>query len=179
MIRLGRPLSPSTQQTAVDATGACRSAYNYQVASWVWGIEADGSWGNIKSKTNLLETEPGAIETLAIFDQKLTSFGTVRGRLGYTWNWGMAPTLLYATGGWAWARNELTTTALDGVVNALTNTQNHSGWTVGTGLEVALGGNWSFKGEYLYMNLDNQTHATALITDDGAAHPWRATQARL
>src|SRR5438094_4402893 len=89
MIRLGRPLSPSTQQTAVDATGACRSAYNYQVASWVWGIEADGSWGNIKSKTNLLETEPGAIETLAIFDQKLTSFGTVRGRLGYTWNWGM------------------------------------------------------------------------------------------
>jgi hypothetical protein len=55
------------------------------VASWVWGIEADGSWGEIKSRTNLLEQERGAIETLALFDQKLTSFGTIRGRLGYTW----------------------------------------------------------------------------------------------
>jgi opacity protein-like surface antigen len=25
-----------------------------------------------------------------------------------------------------------------------------------------------FKGEYLYMDLDNKTYATALITDDGA-----------
>jgi outer membrane immunogenic protein len=34
-------------------------------------------------------------------------------------------------------------------------------------LEVALGGNWSFKGEYLYMDLGSKTYATALITDDG------------
>lgn len=148
--------------------GGAQVGYNYQVASWVFGIEADGSWGSIKSKTNLLETEPGAIETLALYDQKLTSFGTVRGRLGYTWNWGTTPTLWYVTGGWAWARNELTTTALDGVVNTLTDSQSHTGWTIGTGLEVALGWNWSLKGEYLYMDLDNKTYATAFITDDGA-----------
>jgi outer membrane immunogenic protein len=147
--------------------GGVQVGYNYQVASWVWGIEADASWGEVKSRTNLLQTEPAHIDTLAQFDQKLTSFGTVRGRLGYTWNWGATPTLWYVTGGWAWARNELATTAFDGSPNALTNSQTHSGWTVGTGLEVALGGNWSFKGEYLYMDLGSKNYATALITDDG------------
>ena len=84
--------------------GGVQVGYNYQVASWVWGIEADASWGEVKSRTNLLQTEPAHIDTLAQFDQKLTSFGTVRGRLGYTWNWGATPTLWYVTGGWAWAR---------------------------------------------------------------------------
>jgi outer membrane immunogenic protein len=159
--------------------GGAQVGYNYQVASWVLGIEADGSWGSIKSKTNLLETEPGAIETLALYDQKLTSFGTVRGRLGYTWNWGTTPTLWYVTGGWAWARNELTTTALDGVVNTLTDSQSHTGWTIGTGLEVALGWNWSLKGEYLYMDLDNKGYTTAFITDDGALPGTRLTNVDL
>ena len=168
------PAAAGGSSSSIDAAngggcyGGVQVGYNYQVGSWVWGIEADGSWGEIKSRTNLLQTEPGHIDTLAQFDQKLTSFGTVRGRLGYTWNWAATPTLWYVTGGWAWARNELSTTAFDGVPNALTNSQTHSGWTVGTGLEVALAGNWSFKGEYLYMDLDNKNCATALITDDGA-----------
>ena len=84
--------------------GGVQVGYNYQVGSWVWGIEADASWGEVKSRTTLLQTEPAHIDSLALFDQKLTSFGTVRGRLGYTWNWGATPTLWYVTGGWAWAR---------------------------------------------------------------------------
>jgi outer membrane immunogenic protein len=162
-------LGPTTIDTANGGGcyGGVQVGYNYQVASWVWGIEADASWGEIKSRTNLVQPERAHIDTLAQFDQKLTSFGTVRGRLGYTWNWGATPTLWYVTGGWAWARNQLATTAFDGIPNGLTNSQTHSGWTVGTGLEVALSGNWSFKGEYLYMDLDNKNYATALITDDG------------
>jgi outer membrane immunogenic protein len=148
--------------------GGLQIGYNYQVGSWVWGVEADGSWGNIRSKTTLLELDPGEVETLALYDQKLKSFGTVRGRLGYAWTWGATPTLWYVTGGYAWARNELSTTALDGIQNTLVSTQNHSGYAVGTGIEVALGWNWSFKGEYLFMDLGNKTYATALITDDGA-----------
>jgi outer membrane immunogenic protein len=147
--------------------GGVQIGYNYQVASWVWGIEADASWGEIKSSTDLRQIEPSHIDTLAGFDQRLRSFGTVRGRLGYTWNWGVTPTLWYVTAGWAWARNELTSTAFDGIPNTLTNSQTHSGWTAGTGLELALGGNWSFKGEYLFMNLGSKTYATAFITDDG------------
>jgi Outer membrane protein beta-barrel domain len=32
---------------------------------------------------------------------------------------------------------------------------NNVGWTVGGGLEYALGNNWTVKGEYLYVDLDN------------------------
>jgi len=153
--------------------------YNYQVSSWVWGVEVDASWGRLRSKTNFLEIEPGVIELLAIYDQKLTSFGTVRGRLGYTWTWG-TPVLWYVTGGWAWARNELTTQAIDTVgLPAVTDTQTHSGWTVGTGLEVALGSNWSMKGEYLYMDLGSKSYATALITDDGTLPGTNTTDVNL
>ena len=147
--------------------GGVQVGYNYQVASWLWGIEGDASWGEIKSRTDLRQTEPHHIDSIAGFDQKLTSFGTVRARLGYTWNWGATPTLWYVTGGWAWARSELASAAFDGIPNTLTNSQTHSGWTVGTGLEVALGTNWSFKGEYLYMDLGSKNYSTALITDDG------------
>jgi outer membrane immunogenic protein len=146
--------------------GGGQIGFNYQVASWVWGVEADASWGQLKSKTTFNEVEPGEVEALAFFDQKLTSFGTVRARLGYTSNWGATPVLWYVTGGWAWARNRLTTTD-SGTAFVTTDTQNHNGWTVGTGLEFALGSNWSFKGEYLYMDLGNKNYAT-FFTDDGA-----------
>jgi outer membrane immunogenic protein len=152
--------------------GGVQVGYNYQVGSWVWGIEADGSWGKIRSSTQLLELEPNETELVALYEQELKSFGTVRGRLGWTWNWGTTPVLWYATGGWAWARSQLTTTPADNIAGvlpfAISDTQTHRGWTVGTGLEVALDPNWSFKGEYLYMNLGSKTYATALITDDGA-----------
>jgi outer membrane immunogenic protein len=80
--------------------------------------------------------------------------------------------MLYFTGGWAWARNELTTQATNAIAGfvplAVTDTQNHSGWTIGGGLEVALAPNWSLKGEYLYMDLGSKTYAASLINDDGA-----------
>jgi len=78
------------------------------MSNWIWGIEADASGGSIRSSTNLNEVERtnGAldVEPLAKFDQMLTSFDTVRGRSGYTWNSGSTPILWYATGGWAWGQ---------------------------------------------------------------------------
>ena len=123
--------------------GGVQVGYNYQFApNWMVGVEADGSWGSIKSNTQLLETETTEIEAIGQYNQKLTSFGTVRGRAGYTWNWGTAPALFYVTGGWAWARNQLFSQAAELVTinnvtalpGAVTDTQTHSGWTVGTGL---------------------------------------------
>src|SRR5438128_8757347 len=35
--------------------GGVQVGYNYQVASWVWGIEADASFGRIRSSTTLQE----------------------------------------------------------------------------------------------------------------------------
>jgi outer membrane immunogenic protein len=145
---------------------------NYQFSNLVVGLEADASWGSIRGTGHVLETEPGTIEILGLYEQKLTSFGTVRGRLGYASTWGTAPFLAYVTGGWAWARNELTTQATNSIAGALPgaviDAQNHSGWSLGGGLEVAVAPNWSIKGEYLYMDLGSKTYATSAINDDGA-----------
>jgi outer membrane immunogenic protein len=102
--------------------------------------------------------------------------GTVRGRVGYVANqW-----LLYATGGLAYGRIEVDSSAsasavllpLGGVVpgsptcNAAVPTDGTCpvwgfsgsgvtkiGWTVGGGAELALGGNWTAKFEYLLVDL--------------------------
>lgn len=152
--------------------GGGQIGMNYQFSNWVVGIEADGSWGLIQGSGHVLEPDPAELEVLGLYEQKLTALGTVRGRLGYASTWGTTPFMLYFTGGWAWARNELTTQATNAIAGlvpfAVTDTQNHSGWTIGGGLEVALAPNWSLKGEYLYMDLGSKTYATSLINDDGA-----------
>ena len=154
--------------------GGVQGGFNYQFNSfifpgtWVWGIEADGSFGSGHRRTaTLFEFERNEVEAIALFSARINSFGTVRGRLGYTWTWG-APVLWYVTGGWAWAdSSRLTTTDANSGTVTISNSQTPSGWTVGTGIEVALGSNWSVKGEYLHLDFDRKTFAT-FFTDDGA-----------
>jgi outer membrane immunogenic protein len=178
-------LDPSTADGG-GCYGGIQGGYNWQVANWVLGIEADASWGRISSgNTTLSEPElvAGNIELLASFSQKLSSFGTVRGRLGPTWNWGPTAVLLYGTAGWAWARNELTTTAFfadtpSGLTTITTDRQTHNGWTAGLGVEVAFAGNWSLKGEYLYMDFGSKRYAS-LFWDDAAVPGGTFTDIRL
>jgi outer membrane immunogenic protein len=166
--------------------GGIQGGFNYQVANWVIGIEADASWGSIRSgNTSLIESETAAgdNELLATFSQRLNSFGTVRGRVGPTWSWGPTAVLPYVTGGWAWARNELTTTAFfsdtpTGLTTTTVDTQTHNGWTAGFGLEVALGYNWSFRGEYLHMDFGSKRYAS-LFWDDAALPGGTFTDIRI
>jgi outer membrane immunogenic protein len=149
--------------------GGIQGGFNYQFSgNWVWGIEADASWGSGKRRTaTLFEFEGDEVEAIALFSARVNSFGTVRGRFGYTWTWG-APVLWYVTGGWAWANSSrVTTVDVDSGTVTVSNSHSPSGWTVGTGIEVALGSNWSIKGEYLHLDFDRKTFAT-FFTDDGA-----------
>ena len=61
--------------------------------------------------------------------------------------------LLYATGGLGYG--EVDSSAVIGLVptafSAVSNT--HVGWTVGAGIEGAIGGNWTARLEYLYVDL--------------------------
>jgi outer membrane immunogenic protein len=78
--------------------------------------------------------------------QQLDFFGTVRGRAGLV----VAPTVLfYATAGLAYGQVD-SNSALVGSTRA----QNYNpGWTVGGGIEGAIGGGWTAKLEYLYLDL--------------------------
>ena len=71
--------------------------------------------------------------------------GTLRARGGYAWD----RVLIYGTAGGAGANVQTSLTGLPVQTNAV------FGWTVGGGVEVALGENWTFKAEYLFVDLNN------------------------
>jgi outer membrane immunogenic protein len=153
--------------------GGVQAGFNYQFpgSSWVIGIEGDWQAGHIQSRGSILEVEQGEIgtevEPLATYNSNLKQFATVRGRLGYslpspTINW-----LVYATGGWAWGRNEVSGTVFD-PSGTFSETKSISGWVAGAGIEAAINRNWSVKFEYLYLDLGDNTYNSFLVSDDGA-----------
>jgi outer membrane immunogenic protein len=112
--------------------------------------------------------------TFTDYKTKIDWFGTVRGRVGVA-----ADTVLfYATGGLAYGRVKIDgSTVTTGFGSGTFNPGNQPlgpvdltddfgsfggskvkfGWTLGAGIEWAMNNNWSFKAEYLYMDLGSLT----------------------
>ncbi len=143
------------------STGA-HFGYNWQfVPSYVLGIEGDWSWTNTKSSMSQtwISTDPvahpgglrpGAATNLSSQEDWIS---TVRARFGYV----LTPsTMVYATGGAAWAQvnnSALAHNEASSFVSSASTTRLVPGWVVGAGVEVALGSNWSLRGEYLHYDL--------------------------
>ncbi len=129
-----------------------QAGYNYQVSSYVVGMEGDWDYTNARGAKSCPSLFFYSCETDA--DQ----LGSIAARLGYTW--GRA--LIYAKGGWAFA--DVTN---QGHYNAgvetpginqptLSTTQWQNGWTVGGGMEFALTDRWSAKAEYMHYDLGKE-----------------------
>ena len=146
-----------------DLTGALVGGtlgYNYQTGMWVWGLEGDFDWADIKGDTTC---GAGTCET------KSEWFGTARLRLGYAgWN-GWLP---YVTGGAAFASVKATNSALSSASDTLI------GWTAGVGLEYAWRSNWSVKLEYLYADLGTFDCGTACSATTPADVSFKANLIR-
>jgi outer membrane immunogenic protein len=104
--------------------------------------------------------------------QSLRWFATARGRIGVA----AGPALFYLTGGGAWTTvgttasqtNSITTIAGTTFFTGSGSFSNQkSGWAAGTGVEGALGGNWTAKVEYLYLDFGSISHVypAALATN--------------
>ena len=154
--------------------GGGQIGYNWQVQNWVWGFEADiqgtdekGSrlftcpTGVCSPPFGVLAVFPGAAVNVSPMDQKIEWFGTVRARAGFL----AAPrVLLYATGGLAYGEvRTAETVGTAAAATAFSATDTRVGWTVGAGVEGAIGGNWTAKLEYLYMDL-GRTSGSFLTT---------------
>jgi outer membrane immunogenic protein len=118
--------------------------------------------------------------TTTASEAKIAWFGTVRGRVGYAWS----NLLLYGTGGLAYGRVSVSgTMAVSGTENctfcpqppspvpfgsttAFAGSRVNVGWTLGGGIEGALWNNWTWKLEYLYMDLG--TLGISAVTSTGA-----------
>ena len=79
--------------------------YNYRFApNWLVGIETDFQWSDLNGSSNgAFSFVGGRAAHTIVANERLHSFGTVRGRLGFlpTANW-----LVYGTGGFAYGRVE-------------------------------------------------------------------------
>ena len=116
--------------------------FNLQTGAWVWGLEGDIDYVNLKG------TAGASICASCTF--KDTWLGTIRGRVGPSFDrW-----FPYLTGGLAYGNMYMDTGA-----GSVTKTK--AGWTLGAGVEYAIQGNWSTKIEYLYVDLGSATCGSA------------------
>src|SRR5262249_36130410 len=136
--------------------GGFQGGCNYQVGAWVWGIEVDGSATNKEGQAQEVPLAPFiAGRSNWVSQTQERWLVTARGRLGWTW-WDKS--MIYVTGGGAWAKIDTSEFLLGTVLNTGHQESNtRGGWTVGGGIEYALGYGWSVKGDYLYVDFDHYT----------------------
>ena len=111
--------------------------YNWQFGQFVYGLEGDADWTDLRGTSNVLGC------ALAICRTKNDFLATARGRVGYAIDRWMP----YVTGGLAVGNIRTTTPNFAGI------DQTNAGWTVGAGVEFAIVGNWTAKAEYLHVDL--------------------------
>ena len=122
--------------------------YNWQFfgSPFVLGVEVDAAGASIKD--SLTEDIGGALFTS---EQKISAFGSVTGRAGFA----LDAALFYAKGGFAWADNKF---SVSGLGVTISDSQVHTGYTVGGGLEYLFTPSWSAKAEYMYTSLSGETY---------------------
>ena len=146
------PVLPGTQTQGI--IGGYQLGYNVQLANnVVLGAEADITFGSLGGMPH--DRSLGLNQYVSDFSW----FGTVRGRAGQAFG----RFLPYVTGGVAWGRNKLSIATPDDDEAGLFRT--HWGWTVGFGLEYAVDGHWSLKGEYLYADFNSRTYGRLFFGD--------------
>jgi outer membrane immunogenic protein len=132
-------------------TGGVQVGANWQTGNGVFGIEADlqGTGQSVSGSMSVVDVNgaiaaPGTIITASNTD-RITSFGTVRGRIGIaSGRW-----LFYATGGWAYWTWSSTVTVSGLGTASFSNFK--GGGTLGGGVELALTDSWTVKAEYLFL----------------------------
>ena len=119
-------------------------------------------------------TGPGPTPTarppfpVALVTSEHNWYGTATARVGYAVdNW-----LWYVKGGAAWLDADYT-------IAGVTHGDTRTGWTVGTGLEWALGPNWSAKLEYNYLDFGSERVSAPLARRRGHSGPSRQARPEL
>jgi outer membrane immunogenic protein len=166
------PVAPSVREGCHSATGGLAGGqigYRWQASSWVFGLEAQGDWADLKGSSLSVVTLTSNNRT------RVDGIGLFTGQVGYAWD----NVLWYVKGGAAVTHNKFDDTTniaipalglgVGGVLASATNTR--WGGTVGTGIEVGFAPNWSVAFEYnhLFMGNHNSTFVFAApptITDN-------------
>ena len=134
--------------------------YNWQFpgSQFVFGIEVDAAGASIK------DSQTGFYRHRAGHGRRQDRRAWKRYR-PYRRRGGCGAVL--AKGGYAWANNTLSGTAL-GVT--ISDSHVHSGYTIGGGIEYMFAPNWSAKAEYMFTHLESQNYKLGgLVFESGTA----------
>ncbi|WP_197033564.1 outer membrane protein [Bradyrhizobium sp. URHD0069] len=149
---IGNPLKPKTD----GVLGGVQAGANYQLASWVFGIEADLAvmHGKGSSDGTLLQAGGAPIGITSTATSQIEWLALFTGRAGYAFD----RTLFYAKGGVAAAEtkdsfNLLQMAPTPQFIDFGSKNNTQVGWTIGGGIEHAFAPNWSAKIEYNYIDL--------------------------
>jgi outer membrane immunogenic protein len=140
--------TPNANHSVAGGLAGGQIGYNWQSGTWVFGLEADADWSNIRGSA--LCPNPAFVCASNVRD--LASF---RGRVGYA----VHSALFYGTGGVGYANTHYTT--LTGGAPAATTTGIYNddrwGYAAGAGIEYLLAPNWSAKVEYMHYGFGTDT----------------------
>ena len=135
-----------------DATGGFAGGqvgYRWQAGTWVFGLEAQGDWADLKGRNRSLFD--------ARFDNasKINAFGLFTGQVGYAAN----NVLFYVKGGAAVVSDRFRSFNT-GTNVQVSSTSDDSRWggTVGVGLEYGFAPNWSAGIEYDHLFMGNRNY---------------------
>jgi outer membrane immunogenic protein len=125
--------------------GGGQFGYNWQLASWVFGLEFDFSYTDIRGT--------GTNPVIPILEQtvRINWYGSAAARVGLAWD----RTLVYAKGGIAYG--DVRSETLIVPLLLLVGNDQRTGWTAGVGAEWAFFHNWTAKVEYDYLDLGTRT----------------------
>lgn len=165
--------------------GGVQIGYNWQIGTYVAGLEADFDGSGQRGSDTFgslypLNGTPGGTITTS-YTEALDWFGTARARAGYVVGerW-----LIYATAGLAYGRVTTDGTASSSGISGIPavvalgapactggvcpvanwgSGTDKIGWAAGAGLEGAIVGNWSWRLEYLHIDLGNVTMSFATL----------------
>jgi len=132
---------------------------NYQVQRFVFGVEADFDYTNLRGTRTPPVGPPFVAGSTIIQTFESNWLATVRPRIGYAIN----SLLVYGTGGLAIANVGVTDHLASLPPDALSSSSGvRTGWTAGGGIEWKYASHWSAKLEYLHVDLGSLTDSAAI-----------------
>lgn len=161
-----RNYGPNTN-TSAEVGG--QLGYNWQMKSFVLGVETDFQWTDVKSSSavSLANTGTGFVPFTGTASSKLEWFGTTRGRLGFL---ATPNLLLYGSGGVAYGSVANSWTAAFAATNQNvvgSGSDTRVGWVAGAGAEWKWTRNWIVGLEYLHMELDSSSFRASGVGSAG------------
>ncbi|HKA76438.1 MAG TPA: outer membrane protein [Pseudolabrys sp.] len=149
-------------QNASSVIGGVNAGCNYQFdPHWVIGGEGDWSWTKLNANASVPTFNQNGLPTSgggAAFSADTKWLASIRGRVGWV---AMPNTLVYFTGGAAWAKVDYAAVDafLRGCPNCAPTSFSHTktGYVLGGGVDYAVTNNWIVRAEYLYYHFGGES----------------------